>query len=82
MSPAAQHLLRKSTGNTPRAQSGFSDALRSSYGGSSLGVHTPRGIKRPGATPTPIFRAGATPTPLFKAGATPSTKSTMTKKQR
>jgi protein DGCR14 len=62
MSPAAQHLLRKSH-TTPRAQSGFGEALRNSYGGSPLGVNSPRSIRRPGATPTPIglFRAGVTP---------------------
>ncbi|KAI7888407.1 nuclear protein DGCR14 [Mucor mucedo] len=67
-SPAAQHLLRKSH-NTPRAESGFGDALRSSYGASPLGLHaTSRSIRRPGATPTPIplFRAGASPAVLKK----------------
>jgi protein DGCR14 len=65
MSPAAQHLLKKSSGSTPlRAQSGFGQALRSSYGASPLGISSPSSIrKRPGATPTPIalFRAGITP---------------------
>ncbi|KAI7903055.1 nuclear protein Es2-domain-containing protein [Cokeromyces recurvatus] len=65
MSPAAQHLLRKSTqGFTPRIQSGFGEALRSTYNSGSPSFKTPRSIlKRPGATPTPIalFRAGATP---------------------
>ncbi|KAL7311903.1 hypothetical protein PS15m_009613 [Mucor circinelloides] len=62
MSPAAQHLLRKSQA-TPRAQSGFGEALRNSYGGSPLGINSPRAIRRPGGTPTPIglFRAGVTP---------------------
>ena len=44
-SPAAQHLLRKSHA-TPRAQSGFGDALRSSYGASPLGFNAPRSIRR------------------------------------
>lgn len=61
-SPAAQHLLRKSHG-TPRAQSGFGDALRSSYGASPLHSSS-RSIRRPGATPTPV--------PLFRAGASPA----------
>ncbi|KAL0142460.1 nuclear protein DGCR14 [Mucor lusitanicus] len=71
MSPAAQHLLRKSHA-TPRAQSGFGEALRNSYGGSPLGINSPRTIRRPGATPTPIG--------LFRAGVTPQ-KSTMMKKK-
>ncbi|KAI8970938.1 nuclear protein DGCR14 [Pilobolus umbonatus] len=62
MSPAAQYLYKKSH-QSPYLQSGFDDALRNCYGGSKLGVNSPRGIKRPGATPTPI--------PLFRAGATP-----------
>jgi len=49
MSPAAQHLLRKSD-RTPS----FNDALRASYGST-----TPS--SRSQATPTPLFRAGATP---------------------
>ncbi|KAG0168427.1 DiGeorge syndrome critical region protein 14 [Apophysomyces sp. BC1034] len=56
MSPAAQHLLRRS--NTPYPL-GFDAALRSSYGASSS-TRTP--TRMPGATPTPLFRAGATPT--------------------
>ncbi|CAO3622989.1 unnamed protein product [Mucor fragilis] len=71
MSPAAQHLLRKSQA-TPRAQSGFGEALRNSYGGSPLGINSPRSIRRPGATPTPIG--------LFRAGVTPQ-KTTMMKKK-
>ncbi|GAA5805502.1 nuclear protein Es2-domain-containing protein [Helicostylum pulchrum] len=55
-SPAAQHLLRKSQ-TTPRAESGFGDALRSSYGASPLAPS----LRRAGATPTPLFRAGASP---------------------
>lgn len=63
-SPAAQHLLRKSH-TTPRAESGFGNALRSSYGASPLGVQSSsRSIRRPGATPTPV--------PLFRAGASPA----------
>ncbi|KAI9347836.1 nuclear protein Es2-domain-containing protein [Pilaira anomala] len=63
-SPAAQHLLRKSHA-TPSAQSGFGDALRSSYGASPLGLNAPRSTRYPGATPTPLFRAGASPaTPM------------------
>ncbi|KAI8373803.1 nuclear protein Es2-domain-containing protein [Blakeslea trispora] len=65
MSPAAQHLLRKSQ-KTPgrRDMSDFSAALRSSYSKTpSLGIQSPRTIRRPGATPTPVglFRAGTTP---------------------
>ncbi|KAI9478467.1 MAG: nuclear protein DGCR14 [Benjaminiella poitrasii] len=71
MSPAAQHLLRKSTKSfSPRIQSGFGQALRNSYGGGSSttsAFRTPRSIiKRTGATPTPV--------PLFRAGITPQTK--------
>ncbi|KAG2232862.1 nuclear protein Es2-domain-containing protein [Thamnidium elegans] len=58
-SPAAQHLLRKSQ-TTPRAQSGFGDALRSSYGASPL-ASSSSSLRRLGATPTPLFRAGASP---------------------
>jgi protein DGCR14 len=63
MSPAAQHLLKKSGGTPARAHSGFGQALRSSYGASPLGIQSPSIRKRPGATPTPIalFRAGVTP---------------------
>lgn len=57
MSPAAQHLLRKSDRRTPS----FNDSLRASYGSGSV---TP-GHARSQATPTPLFRAGATPTPTF-----------------
>jgi protein DGCR14 len=53
MSPAAQHLLRKSDQRTPS----FNDALRASYGSVTPGHYTPRSQ----ATPTPLFRAGATP---------------------
>ncbi|KAI9303009.1 nuclear protein Es2-domain-containing protein, partial [Cunninghamella echinulata] len=56
MSPAAQHLLRKSS--TPYTK-GFDMALRSSYGGSSTSetnIQTPRII----GTPTPLFRSGST----------------------
>ncbi|KAI8086320.1 nuclear protein DGCR14 [Halteromyces radiatus] len=56
MSPAAQHLLRRS--NTPYTK-GIDMALRSSYGGSSTGHTT--SSPRYGKTPTPLFRAGATP---------------------
>ncbi|CAO3645466.1 unnamed protein product [Cunninghamella echinulata] len=55
MSPAAQHLLRKSS--TPYTK-GFDMALRSSYGGSSTSetnIQTPRII----STPTPLFRSGS-----------------------
>lgn len=64
MSPAAQHLLKKSSGTPLRAHSGFGQALRSSYGASPFSIQSPSNIrKRPGATPTPIalFRAGVTP---------------------
>ncbi|KAI8636702.1 nuclear protein Es2-domain-containing protein [Parasitella parasitica] len=62
MSPAAQYLLRKSH-TTPRAQTGFGEALRNTYGGSPLGVSSPRTLRKVGATPTPtgLFRAGVTP---------------------
>lgn len=63
MSPAAQHLLRKST-PALRAQSGFGDALRSSYGGASSTTRSSM-LTRRGATPTPV--------PLFRAGASPAT---------
>ncbi|KAJ2958500.1 hypothetical protein NQZ79_g5912 [Umbelopsis isabellina] len=63
MSPAAQHLLRKSDRRTPS----YHDSLRASYGSGSV---TP-GHARSQATPTPLFRAGATPTPTF---ATPTKK--------
>jgi hypothetical protein len=73
MSPAAQHLLRKSHLTPARANSGggFGDALRSSYGASPLGGNS--SVKR-GATPTPI--------PLFRAGASPAIirKKSVTKK--
>ena len=63
-SPAAQHLLRKNH-TTSRAQSGFGDALRSSYGASPLGLNAARSTRRTGATSTPLFRAGANPaTPM------------------
>ncbi|KAM3583018.1 hypothetical protein VKS41_004774 [Umbelopsis sp. WA50703] len=61
MSPAAQHLLRKSDRRTPS----FNDSLRASYGSGSV---TPSHA-RSQATPTPLFRAGATPnfaTPIKK----------------
>ncbi|CEP14498.1 hypothetical protein [Parasitella parasitica] len=72
MSPAAQYLLRKSQ-TTPRAQTGFGEALRNSYRGSPLGVNSPRAIRRGEATPTPIG--------LFRAGVTPQKAMMMKKKQ-
>lgn len=68
MSPAAQHLLRKSTPS--RTQSAFGDALRSSYGGGGGGTGNGGLYRRTtgsGATPTtPLFRAGATPSAIKK----------------
>ncbi|CAO3643309.1 unnamed protein product [Cunninghamella blakesleeana] len=68
MSPAAQHLLRKST--TPYTK-GIDMALRSSYGGSSssstTNFRTPKIIN----TPTPLFRSGSTTSSRFVKNTTP-----------
>lgn len=61
MSPAAQHLFRKSQPSPLAQSSGFGDALRSTYGASPLASRAPHSIRKPGSTPTPLFRAGATP---------------------
>ncbi|KAI8884876.1 hypothetical protein K501DRAFT_293758 [Backusella circina FSU 941] len=61
MSPAAQHLFRKSQASPLTQSSGFNDALRSTYGASPLASRSPHSIRKPGSTPTPLFRAGATP---------------------
>lgn len=64
MSPAAQHLLRKSQNSPHLQRTAFGDALRSAYGSSPL--RTGSTVRRPGETPTPV--------PLFRAGATPLAK--------
>ncbi|RCH85346.1 DiGeorge syndrome critical region protein 14 [Rhizopus azygosporus] len=64
MSPAAQHLLRKSQNSPHLQRTAFGDALRSAYGSSPL--RTGSTVRRPGGTPTPV--------PLFRAGATPLAK--------
>ncbi|KAI9264426.1 nuclear protein Es2-domain-containing protein [Sporodiniella umbellata] len=61
MSPAAQHLLRKSQNSPHIATNSFGNALRSAYSSSPLRPSS--GIRKPDGTPTPValFRAGTTP---------------------
>lgn len=61
LSPAAQHLLRKSQNSPHLQKNAFGNALRSAYSSSPLRAGS--SVRRPGATPTPV--------PLFRAGATP-----------
>ncbi|KAG1473278.1 hypothetical protein G6F56_001039 [Rhizopus delemar] len=59
MSPAAQHLLRKSQHSPHLQTNSFGNALRSAYNSSPLRLTS--NLRRGTPTPIPLFRAGATP---------------------